>query len=180
MPMKKIGASAGFTLRNVGGVVIVGGSCFSAAEIADCTSSAAASMLRSSVNCSVIWVWPMPLTEVIESSDGIVENCFSSGVATADAIVSGEAPGNVALTWIVGKSTFGRSDTGSSRYATDAEHEDADHDQRRHDRAGVTKISETFIVDACSKSRRRHRFAGLVGFVGTLTCRRRRGATGHR
>src|SRR6478735_4685612 len=117
MPTKKIGASAGFTLRNVGGVVIVGGSCLSAAEIADCTSSAAASILRSSVNCSVIWLWPMPLSEVIESSAGIVENCFSRGVATADAIVSGEAPGKFAVTWIVGKSTLGRSDTGSSRYA---------------------------------------------------------------
>src|SRR5678816_4942872 len=117
MPTKKIGASAGFTLRNVGGVVIVGGNCFSAAEIADCTSSAAASMSRSSVNCNVIWVWPMPLCEVIESSDGIVENCFSSGVATAVAIVSGEAPGRTAVTWIVGKSTFGKSDTGNCRYA---------------------------------------------------------------
>src|SRR5579863_7032800 len=117
MPMKKIGASAGLTLRNVGGVVIVGGNCLSAAEIADCTSSAAASILRSRVNCSVIWLWPMPLTEVIESSAGIVENCFSSGAATAEAIVSGDAPGNSAVTWIVGKSTLGRSDTGSNRYA---------------------------------------------------------------
>ena len=33
------------------------------------------------------------------------------------AIVSGEAPGKFAVTWIVGKSTLGRSDTGSSRYA---------------------------------------------------------------
>jgi hypothetical protein len=102
-------------LRNVGGVVIVGGNCFKAAEIADCTSSAASSMLRSSVNCSVIWLWPIPLTDVIESSAAIVENCFSNGVATADDIVSGDAPGNVAVTWIVGKSTFGRSDTGNNR-----------------------------------------------------------------
>ena len=47
----------------------------------------------------------------------IVENCFSSGVATADAIVSGLAPGRLALTVIVGKSTVGRSLTGSRRYA---------------------------------------------------------------
>ena len=45
----------------------------------------------------------------------IVENCFSSGVATAEAIVSGLAPGSCAVTWIVGKSTFGSSLTGSSR-----------------------------------------------------------------
>ncbi len=63
----------------------------------------------------MIWVWPRPESEVIESSDGIEENCFSSGVATAEAIVSGDAPGRLAVTWMVGKSTFGRSDTGSSR-----------------------------------------------------------------
>ena len=54
----------------------------------------------------------------------IVENCFSSGVATVAAIVSGLAPGRLALTVIVGKSTFGRSLTGSCRYADDAEDED--------------------------------------------------------
>ena len=44
----------------------------------------------------------------------IVENCRSSGSATDEAIVSGLAPGSEALTWIVGKSTLGRSLTGSS------------------------------------------------------------------
>jgi hypothetical protein len=38
-------------------------------------------------------------------------------VATALAIVSGLAPGKLALTVIVGKSTAGRSLTGSRRYA---------------------------------------------------------------
>ena len=47
----------------------------------------------------------------------MVENCRSSGVATAEAIVSGLAPGSDAPTWMVGKSTFGRSLTGSCRYA---------------------------------------------------------------
>ena len=55
------------------------------------------------------------LDDVMESMPAIVENCFSSGVATAEAIVSGDAPGSVAETWIVGKSTFGRSLTGRSR-----------------------------------------------------------------
>ena len=32
----------------------------------------------------------------------IVENCFSSGVATAEAMVSGLAPGKTAVTEIVG------------------------------------------------------------------------------
>ena len=45
----------------------------------------------------------------------IVENCCSSGVATAEAIVSGVAPGRLAQTMMVGKSTLGRSLTGSSR-----------------------------------------------------------------
>ena len=32
----------------------------------------------------------------------MVENCFSSGVATEEAIVSGLAPGRLAWTWMVG------------------------------------------------------------------------------
>jgi hypothetical protein len=47
----------------------------------------------------------------------MVENWRSSGVATAAAIVSGLAPGSDAETWIVGKSTFGRSLMGSPRKA---------------------------------------------------------------
>ena len=40
-------------------------------------------------------------------------NCRSSGVATAEAIVSGLAPGKPALTMIVGKLTCGNGETGS-------------------------------------------------------------------
>ena len=58
------------------------------------------------------------LVEFMLSRPAIVVNCRSSGVATAEAIVSGLAPGSAAVTWIVGKSTFGRSDTGSKRYPT--------------------------------------------------------------
>jgi hypothetical protein len=47
-----------------------------------------------------------------------VVNCRSSGVATADAMVAGSAPGRLALTSRVGKSTVGRSDTGNARYDT--------------------------------------------------------------
>ena len=32
----------------------------------------------------------------------MVENCFSSGSATELAIVSGEAPGRNAVTWMIG------------------------------------------------------------------------------
>src|SRR6266702_3422966 len=111
-----IGWSAGFTFWYEGGTIPVG-SCRSVLEIAAWMSWAAASMLRSRVNWSVMLVLPRLDEEVIWSTPAIVENCFSSGVATADAMVSGLAPGRLALTWIVGKSTLGRLLTGSRRYA---------------------------------------------------------------
>jgi hypothetical protein len=82
--------------------------------MAACTSCAAASMSRSSANCSVIAVLPSWLLEVIESMPAMVENSRSSGVATEAAMVSGLAPGSAALICSVGKSTLGRSLTGSS------------------------------------------------------------------
>ena len=78
------------------------GSCPCAATIMACTSWAAASMLRLRVNCRVICVPPCVLMEDIVSRPAMVENCRSSGVATAEAIVSGLAPGRLALTWMVG------------------------------------------------------------------------------
>ena len=77
-------------------------------------SWAAASMFRSRVNWTVICVSPSALVEVIEVTPAIVVNWRSSGVATADAMVSGLAPGTVAVTRTVGRSTVGRSLTGSS------------------------------------------------------------------
>ena len=53
------------------------------------------------------------LVDVIESMPAMLANCCSRGVATADAIVSGLAPGRPAEMEMVGKSTFGRSLTGS-------------------------------------------------------------------
>jgi hypothetical protein len=66
------------------------------------TSLAAASMSRSSANCSAIWVLPWKLVDVITSRPAMVENCFSSGVATDAAIVVGLAPGTDAITEMVG------------------------------------------------------------------------------
>ena len=60
-------------------------------------------------------VEPWALVEFIDSRPEIVENCPSSGVATAAAMVSGEAPGRLAETEMVGKSTAGNSDTGNAR-----------------------------------------------------------------
>src|SRR5213592_4346960 len=89
-----------------------------ACVMAPCTSTAAPSMLRFKSNSSVICVEPSEFTDVIDSSPAIIENWFSSGVATDAPIVSGLAPGSCAVTSRVGKSTFGRSLTGSDRYAT--------------------------------------------------------------
>src|ERR1044071_4492617 len=65
-----------------------------------------------------ICVCPRLDVDVMLSMPAIVENCFSSGVATVAAIVCGLVPGRLAPTVTVGKSTFGRSLTGSCRYAT--------------------------------------------------------------
>ena len=50
--------------------------------------------------------------DVIELTPAMVENWLSSGVATAEAMVSGSAPGRLAETVMVGKSTAGNSLTG--------------------------------------------------------------------
>src|SRR5712692_4110320 len=110
-----MGWSAGLTLRNDGGLGMFWGSCAEVWVIAACTSCAAASMLRHKLNWRVTWVLPCTLDEVIESRPAIVENCRSSGVATEEAMVSGLAPGKLALTRMVGKSTLGRSLTGKAR-----------------------------------------------------------------
>ena len=110
---KRTGGSAGLTFRYEGGVGIPGGSCGEAAPIADWTSCAAASMSRDRSNWRVICVFPCRSSRT-SRFPAIVENCFSSGVATEAAISSGSRR-HVAVTWIVGKSTLGRSLTGNSR-----------------------------------------------------------------
>ena len=61
----------------------------------------------------VIEVEPSALVEVICATPGICANWVSSGCATAEAMVSGLAPGRFAETWMVGKSTCGSGATGS-------------------------------------------------------------------
>src|SRR5512138_3610571 len=100
-----MGWSDGFTLRKVGGDGMFGGSRPSVAEMADCTSCAAASMSRSRSNSSVTCVEPWLDEEFIDLIPAMFENCRSSGVAIDDAIVSGLAPGRLDRTEIVGKST---------------------------------------------------------------------------
>ena len=94
--------SDGLLLLYDGGDGIPGGRLRELRAIIVCTSCAAASMSRSRSNVSVMFVLPWLLRELIVVMPEIVENCFSSGVAIADAIVSGLAPGRPALTWIVG------------------------------------------------------------------------------
>src|SRR5581483_9345480 len=101
------GVSAGLTLRYAGGVGRSSGSRAAATEIADCTSRAAASILRLRSNSSVIWVVPSVLSEVMEVTPAMVENCRSSGAATETAMVSGLAPGNSVVTVMVGTSMRG-------------------------------------------------------------------------
>ena len=57
-------------------------------------------------------VVPKELVEVIDVKPLICPNCRSSGVVTADAMTSGLAPGNCALTSMVGKSTAGSAEMG--------------------------------------------------------------------
>ena len=83
--------------------------------MADWTSRAAPLMSRARSNCSAIVEAPRKLTDVISVIPAMRPNWRSSGVATADAIVSGLAPGRPATTEIVGKSTCGRGATGSRR-----------------------------------------------------------------
>src|SRR5512136_737082 len=111
------GWSAGFTFWKEGGAGMFCGNCREAREMAAWTSWAAASMSLESANWMLIRVEAIPLVEVMDSTPAMVENWRSSGVATAEAMVSGLAPGRLAFTRIVGKSTFGRSLTGKSWYA---------------------------------------------------------------
>ncbi len=83
-----------------------------AALIAAWMSEAAASMLRSRSNCTVICELPCTLLEVICATPEIAANWRSSGCATVLAMVSGLAPGSLALTLMVGKSTRGSGATG--------------------------------------------------------------------
>ncbi len=108
----RIGKSAGLTLRKLGGVGSSIGRRRMAAEICDCTSSAAPSMLRLRSNCRTIEVLPSEEVEVIAVTPAMLENCRSRIDATEAAMVSGLAPGSCAWTWMVGKSTRGTAATG--------------------------------------------------------------------
>src|ERR1035441_3875733 len=75
-------------------------------------------MSRFKSNCKITLVLPRVLAEVISVTEAMRPNWRSSGVATDEAIISGLAPGKAAETEMVGKSTWGSGETGSSRNAT--------------------------------------------------------------
>ena len=109
------GKSAGFTLRKLGGIVISIGSRRCAMVSAVCTSSAAASMLRLRSNWMVMTLVPCDEFDDIDEMPATVDNWRSMMPATDAAIVSALEPGSVAVTAMVGKSTFGNAETGSRR-----------------------------------------------------------------
>src|ERR1700746_1322429 len=111
------GKSAGFTLRELGGMVISTGSLRAATVSAVCTSRAAPSMLRLRSNCTVIDDCPSEEVDTIEEMPAMVASWRSIGAATEAAMVSALAPGKVAVMLMVGKSTAGSAATGSKRKA---------------------------------------------------------------
>ena len=84
-----------------------------AALIAAWTSSAAASILRLRLNCSVMLVRPSMLLEEIAVRPLTWARLLSRGLATALAMVSASAPGRLVETLMVGNSMSGSAETGS-------------------------------------------------------------------
>src|SRR5271167_2484445 len=110
----RIGWSDGLIFRYLGRDGRFDGRNPAAELMAACTSRAAPLMSRLRSNWSVTCADPTELLDVISVTPAMRVNCFSSGVATDAAITSGLAPGRLAKTVIVGKSTSGNAETGNS------------------------------------------------------------------
>src|SRR4029434_2975779 len=65
--------------------------------------------------CGATGEEPVEREDVISVSPAMRPNCRSRGVATDEAMVSGLAPGNRPCTWMVGKSTCGKGETGKKK-----------------------------------------------------------------
>src|ERR1700735_1094184 len=74
-------------------------------------------MLRLRSNWMVMEVVPRLLEDVISETPAMWPNCRSSGVATEEAMIWALAPGNEPDTEIVGKSTWGKGETGRTKNA---------------------------------------------------------------
>src|SRR3982075_2437833 len=107
--------SDGLTFRKLGGIVISIGRRRCPLVMAGCTAAAAASILGLRSNWMTIAVVPCDEAEDFDEMPAIVESWRSIGPATDAAIVSALAPGKVAVTAMVGKSTLGSAETGSRR-----------------------------------------------------------------
>src|SRR6202050_3559374 len=106
--ISRIGWSAGLIFRYLGREGRFAGRNPAEELMAACTSRAAPLISRLRSNWSVIFADPTELLDVISVMPAMRVNCFSSGVATDGAITSGLAPGRLADTLMVGKSTCGR------------------------------------------------------------------------
>src|SRR5664279_2507031 len=113
--MNSTAKSDGLTFRKLGGMVISIGNRRCAMVSAVCTSSAAASMFRLRSNWMTIAVVPCDDVDDIDEMPAMVESWRSIGPATDAAMVSALAPGKVAVTAMVGKSTLGSAETGNKR-----------------------------------------------------------------
>src|SRR5208282_1674594 len=107
-----IGWSAGLIFRYLGREGRFVGRNPAAELMAACTSRAAPLMSRLRSNWSITYADPTELVDVISVTPAMRVNCFSSGVATDADITAGLAPGSLAKTMIVGKSTSGNAETG--------------------------------------------------------------------
>ena len=101
-------------------------------------------------NCRVILVEPWILVELIELRPAIVENCFSSGVATEDAIVSGLAPGSAGADHDGREVDVGEIVDRQISIRHQAEDDDRERDQRRHDRAADEDFGEIHEAALCT------------------------------
>ena len=79
-------------------------------------------------------VEPSELTDVISVTPAISPRRRSSGAATVAAMVSGSAPGRLALTLMVGNSTDGQAGHRQEAIGDQPQQEQADRQQRGADR----------------------------------------------
>src|SRR5258708_663072 len=126
-------------------------------------------MSRFKSNRRTMLVEPKWLVEVIWLTAAMRPNCRSSGVATADAIVCGSAPGKPAPTLITGKSTLGREATGRKLNARIPESSNAAASNdvpigRRINGAEILMLQTATLVRGCVSGSRllRNRVADLV------------------
>ena len=109
-------------------------------------------MLRSRSNCTVIGGRAERARRGhLGHARDLRRTAARAAVATDEAMVSGLAPGRVAETWIVGKSTCGRGATGRNGISREPHEQDPDHHQRGGDR-----IANEGCRDAAARNRRCH------------------------